>query len=247
MSQITFNLIFGTLLRSAIMMLAGYFASKGLLPQGSVEEWASALVLVILGVGWSLWQKAQQTKFLKAALELPPGSTMLDVKERIATNAARAAANTVVLVVLVLGATACAKTPPNLDPQTQKMFEATEVARRVNRLQATVIELEAQKMIQTDVARTIVRFTVAADQTMLDYPSGWGPLVATAWKNLKAIPDVQAVFAKNPTLGAVVQLVDVALTIWLPKQEAECSYNCFDPWGSQTRGWPWPLWSLKSS
>lgn len=84
MSQITFNLIVGVILRSVIMMAAGWLVAHGLLPQGNLEEWVAAVVLVVLGVLWSLYQKYVAQRLLTTALNLPPGATVPEVKAIIA-------------------------------------------------------------------------------------------------------------------------------------------------------------------
>lgn len=182
----------------------GYLATTPAPTEWSWTQWMNALV-VIVGIVAGYLRQSPLDKDRSGIVTLPVGKVAIPF-----------------LLLASLALTGCAKTPPNLDPQTQKMFEATEVAKRINRLQGAVIDLEAEQVIQTDVARTIIRFTVAANQTMLDYPSGYGPLVASAWKNLKAIKDVQNVLATHPKLAAAMQLVDVALAVWLPTQEASC-------------------------
>lgn len=76
MNQLTFNLIVGTLIRSGLMLLAGWLAAKGVLPTGTVEEWVAAVLLVVLTLLWSLWQKLQAKWHLDAALAAPAGSTL---------------------------------------------------------------------------------------------------------------------------------------------------------------------------
>lgn len=78
MNQLTFNLIVGTIIRSGLMLLAGWLAAKGVLPTGTVEEWVAAVLLVVLTLLWSLWQKLQVKWHIDAALSAPSGSTLKD-------------------------------------------------------------------------------------------------------------------------------------------------------------------------
>ena len=87
MNQVTFNLIVGTLLRSAVMAGAGWLVAHGMLPSGSVEEWVGAVVLTLLALFFSLYQKYVERTKLMVALTLPSGSTENDVKSHIATGA----------------------------------------------------------------------------------------------------------------------------------------------------------------
>lgn len=83
MTQLTFNLIVGTLLRSGIMACAGWLVAKGALPSGSMEDWVGAVVLTILTLLWSLYekvaQKANEKLKLEAALQSPVGTTEEEV------------------------------------------------------------------------------------------------------------------------------------------------------------------------
>jgi hypothetical protein len=87
MDQITFNLIVGTLLRSAIMLGAGYLVRAGLLPEGNVQEWAGALVLVLLGLGWGIYQKfaqrTQQNILVATAIKSPVTATLADIQATV--------------------------------------------------------------------------------------------------------------------------------------------------------------------
>lgn len=86
MNQAMFNLVLGTLLRGLIMTLAGWLVSRGLLPQGSVEEWAGGAVLVILGLAWGIYQKYAHQVQVMTALDSPAGTTPAALKEKIANG-----------------------------------------------------------------------------------------------------------------------------------------------------------------
>lgn len=83
MSQLTFNLVVGTLLRAGIMALAGWLVARGALPSGSVEEWVGAVVLTVSTLLWSLIEKVIQKRTaqvkLNTALDAPAGSSEADI------------------------------------------------------------------------------------------------------------------------------------------------------------------------
>lgn len=85
MSQIGFNVIVGLLLRGVLMMGAGWLAGKGLLPQGSIEEWVGATTLAALGLGWSWYSKItakkQQDVLVATAIKAPLTATVADVQQ----------------------------------------------------------------------------------------------------------------------------------------------------------------------
>jgi membrane protein DedA with SNARE-associated domain len=78
MSQLSFNIIIGTLLRSSLMLLAGWLAAKGMLPSGSMEEWVGAVVIAVLTLLWSFWKKLEAKWHLDAALAAPAGTSLQD-------------------------------------------------------------------------------------------------------------------------------------------------------------------------
>jgi hypothetical protein len=86
MSEVTFKIIVGVVLRGAVMALAGWLGAHGLMPAGNTEEWVGAVVLAGLTILWSLWQKAEERIKLKTALDLPPGATEKKLMEKIANG-----------------------------------------------------------------------------------------------------------------------------------------------------------------
>ena len=99
MNQITFNLIVGSILRSVIVAAAGWLTAHGMLPTGTVTDWVEAVLLVLLGVGWSLYEKYTARVALLTALTLRPGATENDLKAKVA-----------------LGVTPSILTPPDTTP-----------------------------------------------------------------------------------------------------------------------------------
>jgi hypothetical protein len=123
----------------------------------------------------------------------------------------------------------CAKAPPTLSPEASKQYDATQIAVRVNRLMDAAIEAEANQSLPTATARIIVRFCVTADTTIAQYPAGYGPMVATAWKALKVDPLVAPLLMKNQYTATAATLVDLALAMWMvpapEPMEALCSLS----------------------
>ena len=86
MSQTAFNLVFGSIVRSLIMLLAGWLAQRGLLA-GDATEWVGAVTLALLGLAWSIYQKyVERSKFL-TALSVPQGSTEAHVAAKLDVGA----------------------------------------------------------------------------------------------------------------------------------------------------------------
>jgi hypothetical protein len=86
-SQVSFNIVVGLLVRGVLLMAAGWLVSKGILPQGSVEEWVGAAVLAVCGLGWSYYAKyasKQETDTLVAtAIAMPSSALISDVKLKV--------------------------------------------------------------------------------------------------------------------------------------------------------------------
>lgn len=111
-----------------------------------------------------------------------------------------------------------AKQYPTLDPTTQKQIDATEVAKRVNRLMDSAIAGEDAGALTRNQTRLIVTFCVDADKTLVQYPNGWGPTLATAWKTLKEDPVLKPLLLSNQYVSTAATLVDLALAIWTPQE-----------------------------
>lgn len=118
------------------------------------------------------------------------------------------------IVAGTLSLLACTPPPPNLDPQTQKMYTADQAVVRINRLMDAAIEAEAQKALPTSTTRYIVRFCVEADKTIAQYPAGWGPTVAKAWAILKEEPEVKPLLLSNQYVSTAATMVDLMLMLF---------------------------------
>jgi uncharacterized membrane protein YjjB (DUF3815 family) len=71
----------GSVLRAILIGWAGYFVSKGYWTEAEATTYASALVLFLLGFGWSLWQKYRAHLTILAALETPAGTSFERLQE----------------------------------------------------------------------------------------------------------------------------------------------------------------------
>jgi hypothetical protein len=157
------------------------------------------------------------------------GASWLGKSEEPLSENARANLKTVLPFVLIagLGTQACAsKQYPTLPPESQRQIDATEMGKRVNSLMDTVIEAESKGLMPTATTRVIVQWCVDADKTLLLYPSGWGPTLAQGWLSLKNNPAVKPLLLVNQYVASAVTMVDIALAIWTPKQEAYLEVPC---------------------
>jgi hypothetical protein len=97
LTQLSFNVIVGSIIRGGIAALAGYLASKSILPDGSREEWVTAVTLMICTYGyswlekwWEARQAAKKTSLLIAtAIQMPPTATVADVHAAVADSQAQ--------------------------------------------------------------------------------------------------------------------------------------------------------------
>lgn len=189
MDQVAFNLIVGTILRSAIMLAAGWLVAHGMLPQGSMEDWAAAAALMVLGLAWGIYQKYVAQRLFHTALESPPGTTPDEVKAKVALGlGASAIAKAVIpfVVATTLAMTACAPPPTIQTEPGKRAWQANQVLQRVEELQETAIQAEASGALPTATAKVIVQFTVTAAKTCQAYQQGWEKALAAAYTSAKA-------------------------------------------------------------
>lgn len=118
-----------------------------------------------------------------------------------------------VLVALLLSVTTapgCASgRPPNLSPAADAAYTADQVVIRINELMNAAIAAHAQNALPTNATRTIVKFAVAADQTLADVPAGWQATVRAAWLATKKQLPAQT----NPAILAAMGAVDLVLGV----------------------------------
>ncbi len=113
------------------------------------------------------------------------------------------------IIACCLALSACAPPPTVTTPQGQLAYKADQIVVRVNELMNAAIAANASGALDTNTTRTIVQFTVAADQTLASTPNGWQATVLTAWAATKAkLPVIQ-----NPAILAAFSAVDIVLTV----------------------------------
>ena len=84
------------------------------------------------------------------------------------------------LIVLLAG---CA--PRNYPPELIPAATRLDATQKVNRLMDLAIDLEANGSISTPAATVIVKFCIAADQTIQAGTTDWKSTLKTSWKNVK--------------------------------------------------------------
>lgn len=88
MTQLSFNVIVGLVIRGALQAFAGWLVAHHLLPGGSEVEWATAGALVVCTYLWSWrekrWTLRHQDALVRTALALPPTATVEDVHATLA-------------------------------------------------------------------------------------------------------------------------------------------------------------------
>lgn len=77
------------------------------------------------------------------------------------------------ILVVALAGSACTPPPTIVTPQGKVAYTADQVAVRVNELQNAAIQANTQGGLDIATTRLIVKFCVAADQTLQTTPSGW--------------------------------------------------------------------------
>lgn len=82
-----FNSIKLGLVRDVVKLLAGAMIAKGLIGEGFVTdariEVVTGIVLTILTVLWSAWQKRMATKAVEVAISSPVTTTVQDVQTQL--------------------------------------------------------------------------------------------------------------------------------------------------------------------
>jgi hypothetical protein len=96
LTQLSFNVIVGSLVRGAIAALAGWFVRKGVLPDGNREDWIAAVTLLVCTYAYSYlekwWEARQQAKkttaLIQTAIQMAPTATVADVHAAVAAGGA---------------------------------------------------------------------------------------------------------------------------------------------------------------
>lgn len=110
----------------------------------------------------------------------------------------------VVLIVVAL-VSGCA--PKTLSPTGQRVFTANEISIRVGEFQSATIAASDAKQIPQETAREIVKWCIAAQETLRSTPSGWEATLKTGWSALR--PKVRAL----PQLSGWSTAVDIILGV----------------------------------
>lgn len=71
------------IIRSLLMVGAGWFIHKGIWETGQATEYMGALAAALVTLGWALWSRYKDRLYFLKALELPSGATPQDVKEAV--------------------------------------------------------------------------------------------------------------------------------------------------------------------
>lgn len=103
----------------------------------------------------------------------------------------------------------CATRPPNLSPAANAAYTADQVVIRINELMNAAIAAQAQNAVPVATTRAIVKFAIAADQTLAQVPAGWPATVTAAWAaTKKSLPAIT-----NPAIIAAMSAVDLVLGV----------------------------------
>lgn len=106
--------------------------------------------------------------------------------------------------VLLVGLVGCAKTPPNLTPEANVAFKATQAVKALDLLRDTAITANAQTppLLSEDDTRKVVQYHQSSVKIIQTSPGGWMPAVNQGLdevlNNLK--PGDRAMFSPYVTL-----------------------------------------------
>lgn len=111
----------------------------------------------------------------------------------------------ILALVLAVTCSACIPVPPvSLSPQGKTAYTADQIVQRVNELENAAIQANSAGGLDTNVARVIVSFAVAADKTLKATPQGWQVTIETGWAEVKR----QLPMITNPALAVVIGAMD---------------------------------------
>ena len=218
--------IIGTWVRAALLAISAVLIQHHIVTAAQGEALSTQLFTQIINslpavaaLGWSMWQKYGSRLKLVTALTMPAGTTENAVVAKIATGVGVPAVSTlasvvplakvgVLILALGLSLSACAHpSTANLSPAGHVAYTADQITARVNELENSAIAANASGALDLHTTRTLVEFSVKADQTLAATPSGWLATVTAAWQAAKA--SLSSV--TNPALVAAMAAVDVVL------------------------------------
>lgn len=143
MSQELLKSIFGTFIRTVTASAGAWLVSKGYITENDFSELIAGVVLLAATLGWGAYQKIQAHKYVQAALNLPQGSTLQDVKDKV--NSGDVAAGPWLPIILIAATavtipaqSACSKSK---DPKAKPAVYSAQSAAALNGVQDTLIVL----------------------------------------------------------------------------------------------------------
>lgn len=185
-----------TILRKALTIAGTWLATKGLIGQNDVEEYAAGFALLALSLVWSLWKRYRDRLDFLTAIEAPPGTN-----EKVVRQRAKQFPPSALIVLLAAGLTmvSCASAPKT--PVSQVAFYGGRTLEAINALQRTVANLEAQRLISTDAAAQVMIASYTAGETgqkLADLLEAYDKATGAAKQGM--IPDIGALVSSLDTL-----------------------------------------------
>lgn len=75
-------------LRHLLMPVYIYLVAQGIITADQAEAMSGAFIVFVIGVGWSLYSKYRGKQMENTRAAMPPGATLTDAKELIASGTA---------------------------------------------------------------------------------------------------------------------------------------------------------------
>jgi hypothetical protein len=88
-------------------------------------------------------------------------------------------------IVIAVGLVGCAANPNVTTPSGKAAQAALEISTRVGELQNAAIAANTNGSLSDRDSVTVVKFTVAAQQTLKDVPNGWQVTLKTSYQAMK--------------------------------------------------------------
>lgn len=143
MSQELLKSIFGTFIRTVTASAGAWLVSKGYITENDFSELIAGVVLLAATLGWGAYQKVQAHKYVQAALNLPQGSTLQDVKDKVDSGDVAPGPWLPIIIIAASAVTvatqsACFKAK---DPTAKPAVYSAQSAAALNGVQDTLIVL----------------------------------------------------------------------------------------------------------
>jgi hypothetical protein len=157
----------GTILRKALTSVAVFLVTYGWITPEQSEAYVAGLVLFLLGLGWSLWQKYKERLWFLTAIIAPANSTEAEVKALSKTESAPSVTKTMgVLLVCALSLSMLSACGGGMKRAPVLVAQASLAAgQTIGQLQRTI-----KSLTQTSDGQGVIPVRVAlnAQQTLLD-------------------------------------------------------------------------------